>query len=417
MLGSRSVTRAAPRVVRASPKPRATQRRFQSTNPTSSAPQAQTSHFTSGVVGGIAGAGLVYGFYLMTPSGKAVRKVNKMAKEADAKYQEAVSTLKAKTPSTDEALSNIKQFCYSYVGWIPGGRQYVDTAFKDLDAVRETNRDETDKLINDAYKKFQDIAKSGLSIEALTKTWEALKDLSQQLATMAGKSVDQILENHPELKDKIGGPIEQLKQMGDQYGPEAKKMVDDTWNQVGEVMAGGFTAANADKVKRMVEEKSQQLKKFGDQAWSKGLEQAKPYFDKNPKLKALVMDNQNLLKSRNATALFKQVKSAAESGDLGSLEDYVKSTVDKAKKATSSGSSSLTGGIAGSGISALDQFIGGQNGSKLKENIQLLTKVIEEHSKEGEDLLKETKDELMKLLEDKAKKAQKIVDNAQKDAQ
>ncbi|KAM7189232.1 hypothetical protein V8F20_010236 [Naviculisporaceae sp. PSN 640] len=411
MLATRNITRAAPRAARAAPKPRTTQRRFQSTSPSSNA-APQTSHMTSGVIGGVIGASLLYGIFLMTPSGKAVRKVNNMTKELDAKYQEAVSTLKAKTPNTDEAINSIKQFCYSYVAWIPGGRQYVDIAFKDFESVRETNRDETDKLINDAYRKFQDIAKSGLSVESLTKTYDALRDLSQQLAKIAGKSVDQILENHPELKDKVGGPIEQLKQMGDQYGPEAKKMVNDTWDQVGEVMAGGFSAANIDKIRKLVEEKSQQLKKFGDQAWAKGLDQAKPYLDKNPKLKSLIMDNQDLLKNGDVTGLFKRVKSAAESGDLSSLQEYVKSTVDKA-----SGSASKASGLTSGGFASLAQFMGGQQGSALKDNIQLLSKVIEEHASEGEDLLKETRDDLKKLLEDKAKKAQKIVDNAQKQKQ
>lgn len=415
MLASRNLARAARRAARATPKPRTTQRRFQSTSPSSSA-APQSSHMTSGIIGGVVGASLLYGIFLLTPSGKAIRKVNNVAKEAEAKYQEAVSTLKAKTPNTDEAINNIKQFCYSYVAWVPGGRQYVDVAFQDLESVREANREETDKLINDAYRKFQDTAKSGLSIESMTKTYEALRDLSEQLAKIAGKSVDQILDNHPELKEKIGGPIDQLKQMGDQYGPEAKKMVNDTWDQVGAVMAGGFSAANIDKIRRLVEEKTQQMKKFGDQAWDKGLEQAKPYFDKNPKLKSLIMDNQDLLKSGDVTGLFNRVKSAAESGDLGSLQEYVKSTVDKAQK-TASGSAGKASSITGGGFASLAQFMGGQQGGKLKENIQLLSIVIEEHASEGEDLLKETRDELKKLLEDKAKKAQKIVDNAQKQKQ
>ncbi|KAM7188575.1 hypothetical protein V8F33_010540 [Rhypophila sp. PSN 637] len=416
MLASRTFTRSAPRAARAAPKPRV-QRRFQSTaSSTNAAPES--SHLTSGIIGGVIGAGLLYGAFLMTPSGKAIRNINKVTKEANAKYQEAVSTLKAKTPNTDEAISNIKQFCYSYVGWIPGGRQYVDTAFKDLESVREANREETDKLVNDAYRKFQDIAKSGLSIEALTKTYDALKDLSQQLARMAGKSVDQILDNHPELKEQFGGSVEQLKQMGEQYGPEAKKMVDDTWNQLGAVMAGGFSAANVNKIRKLIEEKSQQLRKFGDQAWDKGMEQAKPYFDKNPKLKELIMDNQKALKDGNVATLFNRVKSAAESGDLGSLQEYVKSTVDKAKKSASS-SSSMTGSMIGGGgaFASLAQFMGGQQANSLKEHISVLSKVIEEHASEGEDLLKETRDELKKLLEDKAKKAQKIVEKAEKQKQ
>ncbi|KAK3940240.1 hypothetical protein QBC46DRAFT_385964 [Diplogelasinospora grovesii] len=191
----------------------------------------------------------------MTPSGKMSRTINKAAREANKKYQEAASKLKDTTPNADEAIDRVKQLCYSYVGWVPGGRAYVDMAFKDLDSIRENNREEVNKVIDDTYRKFQAIAKSGLSMESVSKAYDALTDLGQKLANLAGGSISQILENHPQLKDKVGGPIEQLKQMGEQYGPEARKMVDETWQQVKEIMAAGFSAESADKVRRLVEEK------------------------------------------------------------------------------------------------------------------------------------------------------------------
>ncbi|KAK0631163.1 hypothetical protein B0T17DRAFT_530298 [Bombardia bombarda] len=425
MLPTRSLTRAAPRAARTIRAPRIQQRRLQSTSTSTSSPSvsqqangSSTSHLASGVAGGLAGAALLYGIYTMTPSGRMASQVNKAAKEADKKYQQVASKLKEKAPSADEAVDRIKQICYSYAGWIPGGREYVDIAFKDLESIRENNQDEFNQLIDETYKRFQDIAKAGLSMEALSKSYDALADLSKKVASLAGSSVDQILENHPELKEKVGGPIDQLKQMGDQYGPEAKKMADETWDQVKDIMASGFSADTANKVRKLVEEKTQQLKKLGDEAYKKGLEQAQPLLEKNPKVKELIEKNQDFLKKGNATALFKQVKSAVESGDTSKLEEYVKKSVDKAKSVGggSSPSSVLSGG-AGS-FAALGQFFGGSSsGNKIQEHVKVLSELVESHAKEGEKLLKETKEDLQKVLEDKANKAQKIVKSAKKDAE
>ncbi|KAK5659788.1 hypothetical protein OQA88_999 [Cercophora sp. LCS_1] len=416
MLSSRTLTRAAPRTSRAFRSPRLNNPRFQSTTSSASNAPPAANHFASGVAGGLAGATLLYGIYTMTPSGRMASKINKAAKEADKKYQQAAATLRDKAPSTDEAIGRVKQFCYSYVAWVPGGRAYVDTAFDDLNSIRERNSDEVDKLVSDTYAKFQDIAKSGLSMESAGKTYEALADMGRKLAKLAINAGDEILERHPQLKEKVGGPLDQLKQMGDQYGPEAKKMVDETWDQIGDVLSGGFSVASVDKIRKLVEEKSQKLKKFGEQAWEKGLEQAKPYLEKNPKVKELIMENQDALKQGNATALFKEVKGAVEGGNLEKLEEYVKQAVDKAKGSAGKGTGSIASstGIGGS-IGGLGQLLGvsGKDaGESVQKNIQALSDIMNNHSSEAKKLLEETRDDLKKLLEDKASKAQKIVEGA-----
>ncbi|KAK0639967.1 hypothetical protein B0T16DRAFT_424000 [Cercophora newfieldiana] len=420
MMSARPIARAASRAPRTLRSSRLPQRRRQSTTTTSSASSSKApnpqSHFASGVAGGVVGAALLYGAYSMTPSGRAASQINKAAKEASKKYQQAASTLQQKTPSTDDAVNAVKDFCYSYVSWVPGGRQYVDSAFKDLESIREKNGEDVDKIVSETYAKFQDIAKSGLSMESASKAYDALAELGQKLAKLAGSAADQILENHPQLKEKVGGPMKQLKQMGDAYGPEAKKMVDETWDQVSDVLKGGFSAQNADKVRKLVEEKSQKLRQFGEQAWQKGLEQAKPYLDKSPKVKELVMNNQDILKKGNATALFKQVKEAAESGDAGKLEKYVKDAADKAKSMGSKASSSMMGSASG-GFAGLGQLLGGSSqeaSSEIRKHIELLGELVNNHSAEGKKLIEETRNDLERLLEDKAKKAQGIVDSAEK---
>lgn len=390
-------------------------RRYQSSQAAGSGP----SHFASGVAGGLAGAGLLYGIYLMTPTGKMARKINAAARETDKRYQQVAATIKEKTPTTDEAVDKLKQFCYSYVAWVPGGRQYVDTAFDDLAAIRESHGDEVDKIVSETYREFQDIARTGLSLESASKAYDALANLAKKVASLSGSAADQILERHPQLNDKVGESIRQLKQLGAQYGPDAKKLVDETWSQVNGVLASGFSVESADKVRKIVEERTQQVRKVGDELWEKSLEQAKPYLDKSPRLKELVTGNSDLLKQGNVAGLFKQIKSLGEGGDMSKLEDYVKQAVDKAKAARSKAGSKASQATSGGSFGALGQFLGSASddaGRKLQDNIGVLSEVVSKHSDEGKQLLDETKEDLRKLLAEKAKKAQKIADSAKRDA-
>jgi len=406
MIPAKPLARAsAQRAIRSARAPRTQQARFQST---SSSTAAGSSHLGAGVAGGVVAAVTLYGIYYVTPAGQMSRKINKTAKEVNNKYQEAAQKLQANTPDADQAIDSIKQFAYSYVGWVPGGRAYVDTAFNDFETVRKNHREEADKIVNDAYKKFQDVAKSGLSVETASKAYDVLADLSKQIGSLAGDAIGDILENHPELKEKVGGNIDQLKQMGEQYGPEAQKQVDETWKQVKDVMAGGLSATTLNKARKLIQEKVEQVKKLGDEAWKKGLEQAQPLLEKNPKVKELIEKNQDLLKSGNAKELFEKAKGAVESGELGGFEDYVNEAVEKAK----SKGSQLSGNWGG-----IDQYFKMlPQGSEILPQLKNLSEIAEKHKDEGEKLLKETMDELKKVLKTKSEKAQEIVESAKKES-
>jgi len=399
-----TVPRAAARSLRAT---RQRQIRFQSTT---SAPHAasSSSHFGAGVAGGLAGAGLLYSVYSFTPAGRTASKVNKAAKEAEKQYNAAAKKLQEKTPSADEAVSYIKEFAYSYVGFIPGGRAYVDAAFKDVEKVRENNKEEADKLVNDAYKQFADLSKRDLSLDTLHKAYDVFADLAKKVADLAGDALGDIIDNHPQLKEKLGGNIDQLKDMGAKYGPEAKKQVDETWKEVKNIFAGGFSAASILKAKQLIEDKTEQVKKLGDEAWKKALEEAKPILDKNPKVKELIENNADVLKSGNAKELFEKAKSAVSSNDLGDFEGYVKSAVDKAKSKGSEFSNDWVD------VEKYLKMI--PSGDEILPKLKQLSEVAQNHKEEGEKLLKETVEELQKVLSKKSEKAKEIADSAQKEA-
>ncbi|KAK2028795.1 hypothetical protein LX32DRAFT_618407 [Colletotrichum zoysiae] len=411
MMSARPLVRSTiPRASRAVRVPRQQPVRFQSTTTSSSTAGSAgsgNSHFGAGVAGGLAGAGLFFAIYSFTPAGRAASKVNKAAKEAEKKYTAAAQKLQENTPSPDQAIDYIKQFAYSYVGWIPGGRAYVDSAFNDFETVRKNHKEEADEIINDAYKQFQEVAKAGLSLDAVHKAYEVLADISKKIASLGGDALSDIIDNHPQLKEKLGGNIDQLKDMGAKYGPEAKKQVDETWKQVQDVLAGGFSASNFEKARKLIEDKVQQVRKLGDEAWKKALEEAKPYLDKNPKVKELVEQNADALKQGNAKELFEKAKKAAESGELGGLESYVGDAVDKAKSKGSKVGESF----------GLDQYFKMiPDGDQIMPKLKQLREVADKHKDEGERLFKETIEEVKKVLENKAKKAEEIANSAKKEA-
>ncbi|KAJ4255626.1 hypothetical protein NW762_009624 [Fusarium torreyae] len=406
MIPARPLIRSSvPRAARATRAPRR-QIRFQSTSSSSSS--SSSTHLASGIAGGFVGSAIFYGIYSYTPAGRAASNINTAAKEAQKKYEAAAKKLQEKTPDADQAVNYIKEFAYSYVGWIPGGRAYVDAAFQDWEKVRENNKDEADQLVKDAYKQFQDLTKSGLSLETATKAYDVLADLAKKVANLAGDAISDIIDNHPQVKEKLGGNVDQLKELGDQYGPEAKKQVDETWKQVKDIFAGGFSASSIAKARKLIEEKVEQIKKLGDEAWKKGLEEAKPYLDKNPKVKELIEKNSDALKQGNASEVFKRAKSAVDSGDLGDLEKYVKDATEKVK----SKGSELSGGWVD-----LDKYIKQvPNGGEVMEKLQQLSEVADKHKEEGEKLFKETVEEVRQVLEKKSEKAKEIAGDAKSDA-
>ncbi|KEY72074.1 hypothetical protein S7711_00091 [Stachybotrys chartarum IBT 7711] len=407
MMPTRCAVRTAlPQAARSTRTTAVRQTRFQSSS-SSSASGGSSSHVAAGVAGGFAAATVMYGIYLVTPAGKMHRTINKGALEASKKYDEAVKKLQANTPEPSQAIDNLKQFSYTYVAWIPGGRQYVDAVFKDIDTLREDHGEEVNKIVNDTYKRFQDLSKSELSMETATKAYDVLAEFSNEVADLASDAFTDLLDNHPQVKDKFGGSVDQLKQMADQYGPEAKQQVDETWKKAKDIMAGGFTAANIDKARKLVEENVEKLKNFGDEAWKKGLEQAKPYLDKSPKVRELIEKNADALKQGNTKELFEKAKSAVDSSNLGDLEEYVNKAVDQAKSKGSNMS-------AGLGLEQYFDLI--PSGSEILSKMQQLREVAEQHKGEAENLLKETMEEVKKVLEKKSEKAEEIAQKAKKEA-
>ncbi|GHJ87523.1 hypothetical protein NliqN6_3925 [Naganishia liquefaciens] len=368
--------------------------------PNASTPAANGS---SAVVGGLVGGGLViaagYGYYYFSGAKTAVDTVRQTKDYVNS----SLNTLKEKAPEPNQALEWLHETANSYAKFVPGGKAYVDAAFKDIDVIRQKHGDEVNKIVSSTYDKLKAVSeKNGLSLETATNSWAVLQDSLKQISSLAGDAAEDIMNNHPDLKKQIGGNLDKLKELGDKYGPDAKAEVDKTWKQISDIMKSGISVSTIGKIKSLVDDKTEKVKQLGDKAWTTGLEQAKPYLEKNPKIKELVEKNGDALKQGDVTTLFKKMTSGVDAKDI---ESYVNDAVSKAKDTASS-----------AGIN-VDKYLGSIPGaSDILPKINQLRELSEKHGKEAQDLAKETYDEISKVLQKRLSEAEKISEKAAKEA-
>ncbi|PNS16946.1 hypothetical protein CAC42_4910 [Sphaceloma murrayae] len=298
------------------PRPLLRQTRFQSTS-------SPTSHFLSGLAGGALVLGAGYTLYSFSAAGRLHSTLSSTSAQAQKAYQSAASQFQQATPDANEAIEYLRKTAYGYAAFIPGGRGYVDAAFKDVDAVREKHGDKVEEIVKDTYGELQEISKQGFTMAALTAAMGALEKMTGRLASEAGDVVGSVMENHPEVKEKVGGQVEELKGLGERLGPKAKEQVEKTWAEVGDVLKGGLGVGTIERVRKLVEQKMEEVRKLGDQAWEEGLEQVKPYLEKNPQVKELVEGNVEALKKGNYGEVFNKVKDSVKSGNVDELKKYV----------------------------------------------------------------------------------------------
>ncbi|PBP19632.1 hypothetical protein BUE80_DR009664 [Diplocarpon rosae] len=390
---TKSVARAA-----RTARPAHQQVRFATTNQ-----QAAAAGGSSGLVGGIAGGALVFlgGYSYYHFSG--AKSIVNAASSSKAQFQKLTQGIQDSAPEPNEALKWLRQTTQQYAALIPGARSYVDSAFNDLDKVQAKHGDEVDKIVNKSYAELKEATKSGMSMETAVKSWSILEKTMSQLADLASDSAQEILDEHPQLKEKFGGGLDQLKGMADSYGPEAKKELDQTYQQIKDVVKGGMSVDAISKVKKLIEEKTEKVKKMGDEAWKKGLEQAKPLLEKNPQVKELIEKNAESLKQGNFAELFAKVKDAVSSGNLEKLQDYVKQAGEKAKR----------GGF-GKSIEQYAQMIPG--GDQILPKLMKLQEVAKTRGDDAEKILKSAYKEVSEVLSKKTDELEKLADGAKKEA-
>ncbi|KAK0515355.1 hypothetical protein JMJ35_002734 [Cladonia borealis] len=400
------VASRVPRNLRVQPVLR--QLRHESTNPSSS---SSNGGISPGIIGGVVGGGLVFiGGYTYYHFSGAKTIVN-TAHQAQNTFKSYSQKIKSSSPDFEpnEAIEWLRSTAKSYAGIIPGASGYIDSAFDDIDAIRAKHAKEVDSIVKEAYNELKDVSQEGMTITAATKAWEILQKHLKRIGELAGDAAQDIINNHPALKEKVGGNLDQLKQMGDKYGPEAKKQVDETWEQIREIMKTGVSATTIPKIQKLVQDKVQKIQELGSKVWDQGMEKAQPLLDKSPEVKDLVQKNADQLKkSASVSELYEKIKSAVDSGSTDDLKSYVQSTVDKAKKSTKSS------GGGGGGLENLLKTIPG--GSEIMPKLGELQQLAQEHGEEAEKIAKDTFGEIEGVLKKKIGEARELAKKAGKQA-
>ncbi|KAI4266509.1 MAG: hypothetical protein L6R35_006939 [Caloplaca aegaea] len=408
-----STTRVAGRVSRTfHPARSIRQVRHESVNAspsTSSAAQSSGGISSHALVGGLAGGALVflggYGWYHFSGMKTFVNTAHETKSTLD-KYSQQI---KESNPEPSEALRWLRSTAQSYASLIPGARGYVDAFFDDLDAIHKKHGPEVDNIVKEAYNELKGtVSSEGMSIASATKSWDLLQKYMSRIGDLAGDASEDILNNHPALKEKVGGNISQLKQMGDNYGPEAKKQVEETWTQVQDILKNGVSASTIPQIQSLVQDKLQKIREMGDKLWDKGMEKAKPMLEKSPEVKKIVEENKEQLKQGNVQELYENIRDSVQSGNTDKLKEYVNNTVNKAKNSTSGGSS-------GGGIEHYLQMIPG--GGAIVPQLTKMYQIAQEHGDEAEKIAKEAVHEIEDVLKRRVDEAQELAKKAKDKAQ
>lgn len=390
---SRHSVRCARQQIRCQNKARLPSTRFQSTSS-----ESGTIGTNPALVGGLAGgtAAFIAGYAWYHFSG--AKTLIKTSKEAQSYLDQAKQTIAEKTPEPNAAFQWLKDTAKSYATLIPGGQDYVDSTFKKLDNIQHEHGEEFDKVVKDAYNELKEISKKGgLNVDTALEASRALQKYLNRLLELGGDVAEDILNSHPQLKERVGGSFEQLKQMGDSYGPQAKEEVNKTWEQITGLLKKGVSADSAKDISNLIQEKREKLQKLGDEAWQKGKEEAQPYLEKSPKIKELVENNTDALKKGNVSELWNLVKESASSGKTEDLQKYVEEKVNQARE----------NGFEG--LDKLSKMIPG--GSDLIGQLQSLQSITQEKGKEAGNILEETVGEIKDVLQKRKKQLEELPKN------
>lgn len=366
--------------------------RFQSTSP-NQPPQGTNSALVGGIAGGAVAFGTGYVWYQVSGAKAAVRTVKETQDYADSLKQGIIKN----APEPDKALQWLRDTTQSYAAFIPGARGYIDALFDDLETVKGKHGREFDSIIRDAYAEMKDLSKKGgANVDTAFQGLQILQKHLNRLLDLSGDAAGDIINNHPKLKEKLGGSFDQLKEMGDAYGPQAKEEVNRTWQQVTDIIKGGAGIASVEEIRTLVQEKRDKLQKLGDEAWQKGMDEYKQYLDKNPKVKELVEDNADALKKGDFSKLWTLVKDSASSGKTDEVEKYVKEKAGQAKDTVEIDLDKWSSIIPGV--------------SDVLNELQSLQTAGAKKGKDAESVLRDTVGELQEVLKKRKEELEKIGD-------
>jgi len=148
------------------------------------------------------------------------------------------------------------------------------------------------------YADIQKAVQSGgdnVTDKVLAAIQEASNKVQQLSSQLSVSALQPYLEKNPQLKSAINDSLSQLNEFSGKYGPEAKKIAEDTVNQIKDIADKGLTGESIMKASALAKEKLKQIQdlgaKAGSEAYAKAAEGARPYLDKAPDVKKYLEDS------------------------------------------------------------------------------------------------------------------------------
>lgn len=344
MYASRTAPRAIARAAaRNARTPLRQQARFESNISSTQSTAAKTGG-TSGLVGGLAGGALVFAAGYGYYHFSGAKTIVNTASQTKAQFQSFTDKLSQKAPEPNQAVDWLRSTANSYAVFIPGAKSYIDSAFDELEEVQKKHGKEVESIVKDTYDQLKDVGKNGVNLETVGKAWDVLQKAMEKIKDLAGD-------------------------LGDEYAPKVKGM--------------------------------------GEEAWKKGMDSVKPYLDKNPKVKQVIEENADSLKSGNVSDVFEKVKKAVETGDVDELKKYVKDAGEKAKN--SSAGQQFQGGIE-----QLAKMIPG--GSEIVPKLKKLEEVAKTRGDEAKGIMKKAYEDIVQVLQKRTAEVEKLAEKTKEDS-
>ncbi|KAI0373383.1 hypothetical protein BV20DRAFT_989057 [Pilatotrama ljubarskyi] len=414
---------------------RRTFQRFQTTSSTSQSSNFGASHLAAGVAGGAVVLLGGYTYYHFSGLKKAVDT----SKAASDYYQQTKAAIAEKAPKNpNEALDYLRDIARSNLALIPGARPHIDAIFDTLDDLRASHGDEVNRILSDGYEEVRVIVQdngSGMDVATALKIYDVLRRQSaqlQELGEKAGKDAfGSLSERYPQLSEKLGGGYDELKRLAETKGPEAKKMYEETSQQLKDIFSKGFSQESLDQARQLIQSKTAEVRKIAQQtsqdAWNRAMKEASPYLDKVPEIKQILTENQDkfiaagaaTLSGGNSSAqeIFQRVKEVAQDDaaknkeKLKELREFVQK---KAEEAEQQGTARLE-----RGWESLQEWVrampGGEEALKRVPDVKVFVKVSQDRREDAKKLAQETYEAVLQVLEEKGQKAQQLSEEVKED--
>ena len=165
-----------------------------------------------GTISGLVGGSIAcYAWYQASGMASAAKTAKQAKSYVDSATNQLKSTFKDITPDANESIQFLHETANKYARWLPGGKQYVDKVFEDLEIIRKNHAEEVDNIVREAYGELRDVSKQGMNLQTMSQSWDVLSKHLQRLAGLAGDAAQDIMKNHPQLKEKFGGSFDNLK--------------------------------------------------------------------------------------------------------------------------------------------------------------------------------------------------------------